>query len=188
MHGCHDIRMAGHLGQYKTLEKLKKTVIWHGMTRDCVLYVKSCPVCNRNKKPTQKARAKLEQCHAGVPMERVHMDILGPLPVTRQGNTYLLMIIDQFTKWLECFPLSTQTADVVAKNLVDNFFSRFGCPLELHTDQGKNMDGNLVNQLCELLQIAKTRTTPYHPSSNGQIERYNRTLLDNQVLFRKQTT
>lgn len=61
MHGCHDIRMAGHIGQYKTLEKLKKTVIWHGMTRDCVLYVKSCPVCNRNKKPTQKARAKLEQ-------------------------------------------------------------------------------------------------------------------------------
>jgi len=147
MHGCHDIRMAGHLGQYKTLEKLKKTVIWHGMTRDCILYVKSCPVCNRSKKPTQKARAKLEQYHAGVPMERVHMDILGPLPITRQGNKYLLMIIDQFTKWLECFPLSTQTADVVAKNLVDNFFSRFGCPLELHTDQGKNMDGNLVNQL-----------------------------------------
>jgi transposase InsO family protein len=80
------------------------------------------------------------------------------------------MIIDQFTKWLECFPLSTQTADVVAKNLVDDFFSRFGCPLEVHTDQGENMDGHLVNKLCELLQIAKIRTTPYHSLSNGQIE------------------
>ena len=87
------------------------------------------------------------------------------------------MIIDQSTKWLECFAYSIQTADVVAKNFVDDFFSRVGCPLELHTDQGKNMDGNLVNKLCELLQIAKIRTTPYHSSSNGQIERYNRTLL-----------
>ena len=75
------------------------------------------------------------------------------------------------------FPDSYTETEVVAKTLMDNFFSKFGCPLELHTDQGKNMDGNLIRQLCELLQIAKTRTTPYHPSSNGQIERYNRTIL-----------
>lgn len=65
------------------------------------------------------------------------------------------MIIVQFTKWLKCFPLFTQTADIVANNLVDNFFSRFGCPLELYTDEGNNMDENLVNQLNELLQIVK---------------------------------
>jgi hypothetical protein len=87
------------------------------------------------------------------------------------------MIINQFTKWLECFLLSTHTAGVVAKKLVDDLFSRFEYPLELHTDKWKNMNGNLVNRLCELLQIAKTRTTHYHPSSNGQIERYKRTLL-----------
>lgn len=50
LYGCHDIRMAGHLGQYKTLEKLKEAVIWHGMTQDCILYVKSCSTCNKNKK------------------------------------------------------------------------------------------------------------------------------------------
>lgn len=177
LHYCHDIRMSGHMGQYKTLEKVKNMAIWYGMTQDCKLYVQSCQVCNKNKKLTRKARAGLEQYHAGVPMERVHMDILGPLPVTQQGSRYILMVVDQFTKWLECFPISSQTAEIVARTLVDNFFSRFGCPLELHTDQGKNMDGNLIRQLCELMQIAKTRTTPYHPSSNGQIERYNRTLL-----------
>ena len=91
----------------------------------------------RTQNQPKKAKAKLEQYHSGVPMERVHIHILGLLPITKKGNKYLLMIINQFTKWLECFPLSTQTADIVANNLVDNFFSRFGCPLELHTDQGK---------------------------------------------------
>ena len=95
------------------------------------------------------------------------------------------MIANQFTKWLECFPIANQTAEVVFKVLVDNVFSRLGCPIELHTDQGKNMDGNLVRQLCDLLQIAKTRTTPYHPSSNGQVERYNRTILQTIRCFLK---
>ena len=61
--------------------------------------------------------------------------------------------------------------------MVDGFISRFGCPIEIHTDQGKNFDGKLFASVCELLQIAKTRTTPYRPCSNGQVERYNRTLL-----------
>jgi len=182
---CHDVRTAGHFGQYKTLERLKQVGIWYGMSQDCKLYISSCPICNKNKKSTKKARANLEQYHAGFPMERVHMDILGPLPVTPSGNKYILMVIDQFTKWVECYPIPNQSSEIVAKSIVDNFFSRFGCPVQLHTDQGKNMDGNLVRQLCELLQIDKTRTTPYHPSSNGQIERYNRTLLQTIRCFLK---
>jgi len=87
------------------------------------------------------------------------------------------MIMDQFTKWLEVFPLSDQIAKTVAKVTVDMFISRLGCPIEIHTDQGKNVDGNLMRCLCELLQITKTRTTPYHPASNGQVERANRTIL-----------
>ena len=87
--------------------------------------------------------------------------------MTKRGNKLILMIIDQFTKWLECFPIPNQSAGTVAKSLVDGFISKFGCPSEIHTDQGKNMDGVLMQNLCELLQIAKTRTTPYHPQSNG---------------------
>ena len=77
-------------------------------------------------------------------MERVHTDILGPFSITKKGNKYLLTIIDQFTKWLEGLPLSTKTADVVANNLIDNFFSCLGCPLELNTNERKNyaMIGN----------------------------------------------
>ena len=174
---CHDNRASGHLGQAKTYEKLKKCSIWYGMSQDSKLYVENCGVCNRNKKPNIKSKAPLGQYHAGYPMQHIHMDILGPLPESKRGNKYILMLIDQFTKWLECFPIPNQNSEMVAKSIVDGFLSKFGCPTELHTDQGKNMDGVLIRKLCELLQIAKTRTTPYHPSSNGQIERYNRLVL-----------
>ncbi|CAG2223318.1 unnamed protein product [Mytilus edulis] len=177
LENCHSRKFSGHLGQDKTLARLKKQVVWHHMREDCLLFIKTCKICSMNKKPNIRPKAELGQYLSGVPMGRVHMDLLGPLPVTKQKNKYVLMIVDQFTKWLECFPIPGQTAEIVAKAAVDGFISRFGCPLEVHTDQGKNVDGNLMWNLCELLEISKTRTTAYHPASNGQVERYNRTVL-----------
>ena len=58
LHGCHDIIMAGHLGQCKAIEKLKEAVIWHGMTQDCILYVKSCSTCNKNKTKQAKKQKR----------------------------------------------------------------------------------------------------------------------------------
>ena len=101
------------------------------------------------------------------------MDIV--VPLTRRGNKYILVIIDQFTKWIECYALPNQEAESVAKKLAEEFILRFGCPLELHTDQGKNVDGSVIRNLCKKLQIA--RTTPYRPCSNGQVERYKRLVL-----------
>ena len=111
-------------------------------------------------------------------MERVHLDFLGPFPVTKRNNSYILMMVDQFTKWVECIPLSTQTADVTAQAAVNEFFTRFGYPFEIFTDQGPNFDSQLFKELCNRMQIYKARTTPYRPSSNGQVERFNRTLMD----------
>jgi hypothetical protein len=61
-----------------------------------------------------------------------------------------------------------QSALTIAEKFVVHFVVTFGCPLEVHTDQGRNFDGNLFKSLCTILEVAKTRTTPYHPSSNGQ--------------------
>ena len=82
------------------------------------------------------------------------------------------MVICQFTKWLEAYPLADQTAEEVAKAVVNNFISRFGIPEQLHTDQGRTFTSRVFEGICRLLEITKTR-----PCSNGQIERYNRTLL-----------
>ena len=120
----------------------------------------------------------MQEYHAGAPMERVHLDFLGPLPRTPRGNEYVLMMVDQFTKWVECVPLPSQTAEITAKAAVDGFFSRFGYPYQIFTDQGRNFESKLFSALCEALEIHKARTTPYRPSANGQVERYNRTLMD----------
>ena len=177
LEGCHDCPTSGHLGQHKTLSRVKKSFLWHEMRQDVIEYVRTCPKCNKNKKPSIKPKAGLGCFRAGAPMERVHMDMLGPFPPSEQGNKYILVMVDQFTKWVEIHALPDVTAISTAKCAVDQFFSRFGAPLQIHTDQGGNFDGNVMKALCHLYRVAKTRTTPYRPSSNGQVERYNRLLL-----------
>ena len=88
------------MGQQKTLEKVKSKYIWFGMSVDCESYVRTYPVCNVNKKPNKHAKAGLGYYHAGVPLERVHIALMGPFVESNKENKYILMIIDQFTKWL----------------------------------------------------------------------------------------
>ena len=85
-------------------------------------------------------------------------------------------MVDQFTKWLECVPMLDQSANKVAA--VDEFFCRFGMPFDIHTDQGSNFIGNVFKLVCELLEIRKSQTTPYRPQSNGQVEWYNRAIVE----------
>jgi hypothetical protein len=125
----------------------------------------------------KKYRAPLQEFTTGATMEKVHMDIMGPFPRSTKGNCYVLVIVDQFTKWVEAVALPDQTAETVARAAVDSFFARFGCPLEITTDQGANFTSQLFTDMCRWLGIAKKRTTPYHPSANGQVERANRTIL-----------
>ena len=78
-------------------------------------------MCNRQKKPQKKPTAHQVQYHAGSPLERIHIDILGPLIETPRGNQYVLVVVDQFTKWVECYALADQTAERVARTLVSEF-------------------------------------------------------------------
>ncbi|XP_041362057.1 uncharacterized protein LOC121378026 [Gigantopelta aegis] len=87
-------------------------------------------------------------------------------------------MVDQFTKWVECIPLPSQTAEVTARGAINEFFSRFGYPFEIFTDQRRNFESELFQGVCKLLHIHKARTTSYRPSASGQVERYNRTFVD----------
>ena len=109
-------------------------------------------------------------------MERIAIDILGPLPQSSSGNKYIMIVMDYFTKWAEAYAIPNQEAETVANKLVHEFFSRFGVVRQLHTDQGRNFESKLFQQMCVLLDIDKTRTTAFHPQSDGLVERFNRTL------------
>ena len=108
-------------------------------------------------------------------MDRVATDILGPFPQSSSGNRYILLVGDYFTRWIEAYAIPEFSAKTVAEKSVYEFFSRFGTPLDLHSDQGRNYEASLFKEVCRLLEINKTRSSPFHPQSNGMIERSNKT-------------
>lgn len=128
------------------------------------------------KNPPRKYKAPLKAFNVGAPFERIALDILGPLPRTKQGNKYLLVIGDYFSKWLDAIPLRNQEAPTIAKKLVERIVSIFGVPLSIHSDQGSNFESDVFRELCKLFGITKTRTTPLRPQSDGMVERANRTI------------
>ena len=134
------------MGQQKTLKKVKSKYIWFGMSVDCESCVRTYPVCNVNKRPNKHAKAG--QYHAGVSLERVHIDLMGPFVESNKGNRYILMIIEKFTNWLECYPLPDQEAETVATSFIEGFISRLGCPLQIHSDQGRNFESRLFQEVC----------------------------------------
>ena len=111
-------------------------------------------------------------------MQIVATDILGPLPITPNGNSYLLVASDYFTQWVEAYPIFNQEATTIANKLTEELFFQFSLPDQLHSDQGRQFESVLISEVCRLLQIQKSRTTAYHPQGDGLVERFNRTLLD----------
>ena len=172
----HDSRTAGHMGKRRTFLKVEHRFYWYKMREYISRYIRTCDRCQRRKRPGKTPRAPLQKYTVGYPMERICMDICGPLVETPRGNKYILVICDYFSKWTQAFPLPDHTAKTVAETFVTKWVSLWGCPLSLHTDQGRDFESALFTETCELLGIDKTRTTPYHPSSDGLVERENATI------------
>ncbi|GFV77191.1 retrovirus-related Pol polyprotein from transposon 412 [Trichonephila clavipes] len=130
------------------------------------------------------SRGKLHRYNVGAPFERIAFDILGPLPRTVSGNKYLLVVMDYFTKWPEVYPIRIRKPPPCG-----------GCSAALDIEiwgtsstsfsQGRNFVS--LKEVCELLGIDKTKTTPLHPQSDGMVERFNRTILNNLSLMVSRT-
>ena len=173
----HGARLAGHLGRRRTTLRLKKSpYFWPGIDRAVRLFCAKCETCRTTKPHTKRTVAPLVVRQTTQPMDRVGIDVMGPFPITKKGNKCILVVGDYATKWLEAYPLPDHRAETIAECLVTNFISRFGIPRRIHSDQGRDFESNLFQELCRLLGIDKTRTSPWQPSSNGYIERFNATL------------
>ena len=147
-----------------------------GSSRDVKAWCRncSCSRCSSRRKPQKKFQVPLQVYNVGAPPEGLAIDVLEPLRETDQGNRYILVVMDYFSKWVEALAMPEQSTETIAH--LTEVVSRFGVPLQIHTDQGRNVESVLFKEVCRLLDIEKTRTTPLHPQSDGMVELLSRIL------------
>jgi hypothetical protein len=175
----HDTKTAGHLGIKKLLGEQKCHHYFGKICKSRLSAILINVKCVESaKKPPNKKRHFLKSYVVGVPFERIATVIAGPFPVTENRNRYILVVGDYFTKLTEAYAIPDIQAISVADISFRAWIKRYGCPLEVHSDQGKQYESALFREMCKLLEINKTRTTPLHPRSDGMIERMNRSIND----------
>lgn len=174
----HGGKSGAHLGVNKTLEKIRNRFYWVNYCQDVKSWCRQCSKCAASQGHNTRSKGKMRKYNVGLPFERIAIDVAGPFPMTLKGNKYILVVMDYFSKWPEVFAIPNQEASTIADVLVENVFSRFGVPMELHSDQGRNFESKLFQRLCDLMGIHKTRTTALHPQSDGMVERFNKTIED----------
>ena len=166
----------GHFGNRRAKAKLQERFYWPGWGTAVRLAKRRCEQCSRFQRVQPRQQGSMQPMVVGEPWERLGIDVTGPHPVSSKGNKYILTIIDHFTKWVELFPIRNQEAATVAQILVDRVFCAHGLPVQILTDQGPNFESELFRQLCDRLGVDKIRTSPYRPSTNGNIERFHATM------------
>lgn len=173
----HENPLGGHQGISRTHSKLSQLYHWKGMRAQIREYIKKCPVCQVNKTPNQTIREPMViTTTASRPFEKIYMDIVGPLPKSYTGNAYILTLIDDFSKFAWASAMKDHEANTVSQHFVTQFICLHGQPQSLVTDCGTEFLSKVFKEVCKLLKITQTSTTPYHPQSNGSLERSHRTL------------
>lgn len=164
-----------HPGIRATTKIITDRFVWPSMRIDIKQRVRACIDCQRSKVQRHNNARIGTYEPPNLRFEHINVDIVGPLPPS--GNfSYVLTIIDRFSRWPEAIPIENQTAITVARALIDNWFSRYGVPARITTDQGRQFESALFDQLSKAIGCRHYRTTSYHPQSNGIIERWHRTL------------
>ncbi|GFY27864.1 protein NYNRIN [Trichonephila clavipes] len=153
----HGSPTGGHFGVMKTLHRVRERFCWGKVRADVEQWCKSCDACSARKGPKIRSRGKLHRYNVGAPFERIAFDILGPLPRTASGNKYLLVVMDYFTKWPEVYPIPDQEAPTVAEAVVQHWISRYGVPLQLHSDQGRNFVSAVLKGSVNYSELTRPR-------------------------------
>ncbi len=173
----HTSVLGAHQGFDRTYNAVRMNFWWPKMYADINTYVSTCEQCQKAKRPMHQKPAPLVPMPIVPTFERWHMDILGPLTPSHPDKfKYVLLLVDSFTRWSECFPLKTKEAKEVAYVLFTHIFTRFGAPHSLVSDKGQEFMGKIVKSLCELFRVKRIYTTPYHPQTNAACERMNQTI------------
>ena len=174
----HGGKFSGHFAE-KMYDTLRKAYWWPGMRRDVRTHCRSCLNCATRKGTGRAGLPPLQPIPVGGPFHRLGVDVL-QLPLTEAGNLYVVVFMDYLTKRAEAFVVPDQSAETIAKLLVEEIFCRHGTPQELLSDRGANFLSNLIHEVCKLLKIKKVNTSGYHPKTDGLLEKFIQTCLLSQ--------
>ena len=144
------IHQQAHFGANKTIWQVQQRGYWPGMVGEIRRQVATCLACQQSKLSPHQHFHPRNHLHAGRPWQTVAIDLCGPLPITECGNTQILVIADHFTRWYDALPLPNGSAEVVAKALDERIFCYFGVPEEIHSDQGRQFESELLQQCCNI--------------------------------------
>ncbi|XP_065921940.1 retrovirus-related Pol polyprotein from transposon 412 [Magallana gigas] len=174
---AHDSLLAGHLGTQRTLARVTSEFWWPGIQSDVRRFCQSCDICQRTVHKGKIKKVPLERMPLiDEPFQRVAVDLVGPLsPITDKGNRYILTLVDYATRYPEAIALPSIETERIAEALFE-MFSRIGIPREMLTDMGAQFTSALMSEVSRLISLSQRTTTPYHPSCNGLVERFNGTL------------
>ena len=165
-----------HLGVKKTLAHVAQRAYWVGWKTDVENYCRKCSVCQTVQHGIAPKHGYLHTYEANGVGDRLHVDLTGPHPPSRQGSIYILTAIDAYSRFLICVPLKNKCAITVAQALVENVFLPHGSFRALVSDQGREFCNEILESVTALMGIRKLRTTAYRPAANGRIERVHRTI------------
>lgn len=174
----HDSPLAGHQGFERTYEKIKQLYSWNNMKDHIRKYIRKCKICQKsktdfkhNKSPMIITTTSFKFC------EQIALDIVGPLPITKSNNRFILTIQDDLTKFIQAYALNIHDAQTVAIHFL-KFCTQFGFPNSILTDQGVEFTSKVFKEINKLMSIKHKQSSPYHPQTQGSLERTHLTLKD----------
>jgi Integrase zinc binding domain/Integrase core domain len=181
----HNDPSAGHFSTDIMFDKIRSRYYWPQMYENIRQYVQSCDACQRKGKP--KRQQLLHPIPVHSPFYQIGIDFVGPLPITKNGNKYIIVAMDYLTKWPEAKATPAATADETVKFIYEEIICRHGCPQRILSDRGTHFNNQVVNGLMDRFKIKHLLSTPYHPQTNGLVERFNRTLCESLAKLVEQT-
>ena len=166
----------GHLGPDRVFELARQRVYWPGMHREIADFISNRCQCLARKKPRVLPQAPMQSIITSAPMDLVAFDYLH-LEKSSGGYEYIMIISDHFTRYTQAYATRNKSSVTAAKCFYDDFVLKFGLPGKILHDQGREWENKLFDDLRKLSGVHDLRTTPYHPQTNGLVERMNSTVL-----------